>query len=49
MIVVEVLSPILRRIPDTSAKLIGDFKIASIRHYLGIDPEQRSIVAPHES
>ena len=41
-IVVEVLSPTSAH-SDTSAKLIGYFKIASIRHYLVIDPEQRSI------
>jgi Uma2 family endonuclease len=42
-VVVEVLSPTSAH-SDTSAKLIGYFKIASIRHYLVIDPDARSIV-----
>jgi len=42
-VVVEVLSPTSAH-SDTSAKLIGYFKIASIRHYLVVDPEERSIV-----
>jgi Uma2 family endonuclease len=41
-IVVEVLSPTSAH-SDTSAKLIGYFKIPSIRHYLVIDPDGRSI------
>jgi len=41
--VVEVLSPTSAH-SDTSAKLIGYFKITSIRHYLVVDPDDRSIV-----
>jgi len=28
---------------DTSAKLIGYFKLPSVRHYLVIDPEARTV------
>ena len=40
IIVVEVLSPSSRHI-DASAKLAGYFRIASVRHYLIIDPDTR--------
>jgi len=43
IIVVEVLSPTTRHI-DASAKLAGYFKIASIIHYLIVDPEQRIVI-----
>jgi Uma2 family endonuclease len=43
VIVVEVLSPSTRH-SDTSAKLIGYFKVPSVRHYLIIDPEARTVV-----
>jgi Uma2 family endonuclease len=42
VIVVEVLSPTTRH-SDTSAKLIGYFKVTSVRHYLVIDPDARTI------
>jgi Uma2 family endonuclease len=42
MIVVEILSPATAH-TDTSAKLIGYFKVASVRHYLVLDPEHRTI------
>lgn len=42
MIVVEVLSPASAH-SDTSAKLIGYFKLASVRHYLIIDAEMRAV------
>ncbi len=42
VIVVEVLSPASVH-SDTSAKLIGYFKLPSVRHYLVIDPETRAI------
>jgi Uma2 family endonuclease len=42
VIVVEVLSPSTAH-TDTSAKLIGYFKLPSVRHYLVIDPENRSV------
>jgi Uma2 family endonuclease len=42
VIVVEVLSPTTRH-SDNSAKLIGYFKLPSVRHYLVIDPEARSV------
>ena len=42
MIVVEVLSPTTAH-HDTSAKLIGYFKLPSVRHYLVIDPEVRTV------
>lgn len=43
VVVVEVLSPSPRRI-DTSAKLEGYFSIASVQHYLVVDPERRKII-----
>ena len=45
LIVLEVISPTSRH-TDTSAKLIGYFKVSSVRHYLVIDPEAR-IVTHH--
>jgi Uma2 family endonuclease len=42
VIVVEVISPTSRH-SDTSAKLIGYFKLPSVRHYLVIDPEARTL------
>jgi Uma2 family endonuclease len=42
IIIVEVLSPTTAH-TDTSAKLIGYFKLSSVQHYLIIDPEQRSL------
>jgi Uma2 family endonuclease len=42
MIIVEVLSPTTMHI-DTSAKLIGYFKLPSVAHYLVIDPDARSV------
>jgi Uma2 family endonuclease len=42
VIVVEVLSPATAH-TDTSAKLIGYFKVASIMHYLVLDPDARSV------
>jgi Uma2 family endonuclease len=42
LIVVEVISPTSRH-TDTSAKLIGYFKLPSMRHYLVIDPEARTV------
>jgi Uma2 family endonuclease len=41
-IIVEVLSPASVH-NDTSAKLIGYFKLASVRHYLIIDPDARTV------
>jgi Uma2 family endonuclease len=38
MIIVEVLSPTTSH-TDTSAKLIGYFKLPSVQHYLIIDPD----------
>ncbi len=43
IIVVEALSPSTRRI-DAIAKLEGYFKVASVRHYLIIDPDVRTII-----
>jgi Uma2 family endonuclease len=43
MIVVEVLSPTTRHI-DASAKLAGYFRIASVHHYLIVDPDQRIVI-----
>jgi Uma2 family endonuclease len=40
IIVVEVLSPSTRHI-DASAKLAGYFRIASVSHYLIVDPDKR--------
>jgi Uma2 family endonuclease len=42
IIVVEVISPTSRH-SDTSAKLIGYFKLPSVRHYLVINPDTRSL------
>jgi Uma2 family endonuclease len=42
VIVVEVLSPTTRH-SDTSAKLIGYFKLPSVAHYLIIDPDARTV------
>jgi Uma2 family endonuclease len=42
VIVVEVLSPTSRH-HDTSAKLIGYFKLPSVVHYLVIDPDLRTV------
>jgi Uma2 family endonuclease len=42
LIVVEVISPTSQH-SDTSAKLIGYFKLPSMRHYLIIDPQARTI------
>ena len=42
VVVVEVLSPSSVHM-DTSAKLIGYFKLASVQHYLVIDPEARTV------
>lgn len=42
VIVVEVLSPSSVHM-DTSAKLIGYFKLPSVRHYLVIDPETHEV------
>jgi Uma2 family endonuclease len=43
IIVVEVLSPTTRRI-DASAKLAGYFRVASVRHYLIVDLDQRIVI-----
>ena len=42
LIVVEVLSPTTAH-SDTSAKLIGYFKVPSVAHYLVIDPDARTV------
>jgi Uma2 family endonuclease len=42
MIVVEVLSPTTAH-SDTSAKLIGYFKVPSVIHYLVVDPDDRTV------
>jgi len=42
VILVEVLSPTTRH-HDTSAKLIGYFKVPSVAHYLVIDPDDRTV------
>ena len=42
VIVAEVLSPAMAH-TDTSAKLIGYFKLASVEHYLVIDPDARTL------
>jgi Uma2 family endonuclease len=42
IIIVEVLSPTTKH-TDTSAKLIGYFKLPSVMHYLVIDPDARSV------
>lgn len=43
LIVVEVASPSSRSL-DTGAKLAGYFRLASLRHYLVIDPDRRTVV-----
>jgi len=43
VIVVEVLSPSTRRI-DASAKLAGYFHLASVAHYLIVDPGKRLVI-----
>ncbi|NVO16833.1 MAG: Uma2 family endonuclease [Rhodoplanes sp.] len=43
VIVVEVISPSSAH-SDTSAKLIGYFKLPSVRHYLVIDPDTRTVM-----
>ncbi len=43
VIVVEVLSPSTRRV-DASAKLAGYFRVASVLHYLIVDPDKRLVV-----
>jgi len=42
IIVVEVLSPTTKH-TDTSAKLIGYFKVSGVAHYLVIDPDARVV------
>lgn len=42
VIVVEVISPTSRH-SDTSAKLVGYFKLPSVHHYLVIDPDLRRL------
>ena len=42
VIVVEVLSPSSKHM-DTSAKLIGYFKLPSVCHYLFVDPDARRV------
>ena len=42
VIIVEVLSPTTAH-TDTSAKLIGYFKLSSVQHYLVIDPDARAV------
>lgn len=42
IIIVEVLSPATAH-TDTSAKLIGYFKLPSVAHYLVVDPEARNV------
>jgi Uma2 family endonuclease len=42
VVLVEVLSPTTSH-HDTSAKLIGYFKLPSVAHYLVIDPEARTV------
>jgi Uma2 family endonuclease len=43
VIVVEVLSPSTRRV-DASAKLAGYFRLASVAHYLIVDPNRRLVI-----
>jgi Uma2 family endonuclease len=40
---VDVLSPGTNTV-DTTRKLEGYFKLASVRHYLIVDPDERAIV-----
>ena|SRR5437763_16671674 len=42
VIVVEVISPSSAH-SDTSAKLVGYFKLPSVKHYLIIDPDARTV------
>jgi Uma2 family endonuclease len=42
VVIVEVLSPTTMH-TDTSAKLIGYFKLPSVRHYLIVDPDARLV------
>jgi Uma2 family endonuclease len=42
VVIVEVLSPTTAH-TDTSAKLIGYFKLPSVMHYLVIDPDARTV------
>ncbi len=42
IVIVEVLSPTTQH-HDTSAKLIGYFKLPSVAHYLVLDPEARTV------
>lgn len=42
IVIVEVLSPATAH-TDTSAKLIGYFKLPSVMHYLVLDPEARNV------
>jgi Uma2 family endonuclease len=42
VVVVEVLSPSTAH-TDTSAKLIGYFRVPSVHHYLVVDPDARSV------
>jgi Uma2 family endonuclease len=43
LIVVEVLSPSTRHV-DASVKLAGYFRVASVQHYLILDPETRLVI-----
>jgi Uma2 family endonuclease len=43
VVVVEVLSPSTRHV-DASAKLAGYFRVASVQHYLSVDPDKRLTV-----
>lgn len=43
VLVVDVLSPSTKTV-DTTRKLEGYFKLASVRHYLIIDPQQRTVI-----
>lgn len=43
VIVVEVLAPTTRHI-DASAKLAGYFRLASVFHYLIVDPDNRMVI-----
>lgn len=46
LIVVEVASPSTRGV-DTGAKLAGYFRLASVRHYLILQPEARAMIHHH--
>jgi Uma2 family endonuclease len=43
VIVVEVVSPSSRGV-DTGVKLVGYFKLPSVRHYLVVDTEHRAVI-----